>query len=422
MYLTISGGAYGIEEAVHIGGPGLTLLLCLLVPAMVSLPTALMAAELTALFPLEGGFYVWVKQGLGDFAGFVEAYLTLLYTAVDMALYPVLFASYLSFVLPADATGQVFLAIAMVWACGLLNILGVRPVGSASILLMAVLLAPMAALVVAGLPHLPHWHAAAVASGGGNALNALGLTLAIVIWNFSGWENLSVVAAEIKSAPRTYARAVAIVLPLVVIGYVAPIAVATAIEGDPARWSLGAFATIGARLGGPLLGQSLALGGMVSALAIFQAALLWVSRMPFVMAQEGYLPRALTSVWARGDTPWKAILACCVVCTLLLPLGFSALVLLDVAFYMAALVLELIALIRLRRLRPQRGALFVIGGGPAVLYGLAAAPLAAWVATFGVAVHSAGGILQLLAALLLGLAVWPAYRYCRRAFGGPADD
>ena len=56
MYLTISGGAYGIEDAVAAGGPRLTLLLCLIVPAAVSLPTALMAAELTALLPVEGGF------------------------------------------------------------------------------------------------------------------------------------------------------------------------------------------------------------------------------------------------------------------------------------------------------------------------------------------------------------------------------
>ena len=65
MYLTISGGAYGIEDAVATGGARLTLLLCLLVPAVVSLPTALMAAELTALFPVEGGFYFWVKEAFG---------------------------------------------------------------------------------------------------------------------------------------------------------------------------------------------------------------------------------------------------------------------------------------------------------------------------------------------------------------------
>ncbi len=50
-------------------------------PLSLSLPTALMAAELTALMPVEGGFYFWVKEAFGPFAGFAEAYLTILYTA-----------------------------------------------------------------------------------------------------------------------------------------------------------------------------------------------------------------------------------------------------------------------------------------------------------------------------------------------------
>ena len=114
MYLVVSGGAYGLEDAVRMAGPRLTLLLCIVVPLTLSLPTALMAAELTALMPVEGGFYYWVKEALGPFAGFAEAYLTILYTAVDMAIYPVLFASYLSFILPMGPAAQVAIGVALV--------------------------------------------------------------------------------------------------------------------------------------------------------------------------------------------------------------------------------------------------------------------------------------------------------------------
>src|SRR6266436_2470780 len=127
MYLVVSGGAYGLEDAVRQAGPRLTILLCLIVPITLSLPTALMAAELTALMPVEGGFYFWVKEALGPFAGFAEAYLSILYTAVDMAIYPVLFAGYLSFIVPLGATAQIAIGIALVWLAGGLNLLGVRP-------------------------------------------------------------------------------------------------------------------------------------------------------------------------------------------------------------------------------------------------------------------------------------------------------
>jgi amino acid transporter len=420
MYLTISGGAYGIEDAVAAGGPRLTLLLCLIVPAAVSLPTALMAAELTALFPVEGGFYFWVKEAFGSFAGFAEAYLTILYTCVDMAIYPVLFASYLTFLLPGSPAAGIAMAIAMVWACGVLNLLGVRPVGHASILLAILLLGPFVGLVGAGIPALRHWHLpTGPAPGGTGTFGALGAALAVVIWNFCGWENLSVVAAEIKGAQRNYGRASAVVLPMVVIGYLLPLLVGTAVVSNPASWSTGAFAQIGQRLGGFYLGGALAVGGMISALAVFQAGMLWVSRMPFVLARERFLPQTLTALWERNATPWKAIVVSCAVCTVLLPLGFSALVTLDVTFYMAALALEMAALVRLRRLYPGRRGLFKIGGGRIGLLLIVAAPLAVWVATFGVVVNGAGKI-QLLAGAVLAAAVWPVHHLCQRHFGGPA--
>lgn len=415
MYLAISGGAYGIEEAIGWGGVRLTLLLCLLVPATVSLPTALMAAELTSLFPLEGGFYVWVREGLGSFAGFAEAYFTLLYTAVDMTLYPVLFASYMAFMWPLSAAAQLGLALLMVWGCGLLNIAGVKLVGRASIALCALILAPLLAMVLAG-GRLLLKHPLLAAGGplAGGTWHALGMALVIVIWNFSGWENLSVVAEEIKTARRTYLVAMAIVLPMVVVGYLFPIAVGGAAMSDPARWHGGALADVGQRVGGNLLGHALAIGGMLSAVAIFQAAMLWVSRLPFVLALEGYLPRGLSTLGERTLTPWKAIVAWCVVCTVLLPLGFGVLVLLDVTFYMAGLMLELAALIRLRRLYPRREGLFTIPGGHGVLALLVLAPMATWGLTFTVALGSAHGLLQVLGAALLGLSSWPAWRFCRR--------
>jgi len=421
MYLTISGGAYGIEDAVAAGGPRLTLLLCLIVPAAVSLPTALMAAELTALLPVEGGFYFWVKEAFGSFAGFAEAYLTILYTCVDMAIYPVLFASYLAFLIPGSPAAGIAMAIAMVWACGVLNLLGVRPVGHASILLAILLLGPFVGLVGAGIPALRHWHLpAGPAPGGTGTLGATGAALAVVIWNFCGWENLSVVAAEIKGAQRNYARASAVVLPLVVIGYLLPLLVGTAVVSNPAGWSTGAFAQIGQRLGGFYLGGALAVGGMISALAVFQAGMLWVSRMPFVLARERFLPQTLTAMWERNATPWKAIVVSCAVCTVLLPLGFSALVTLDVTFYMAALALEMAALVRLRRLYPGRRGLFKIGGGRLGLFLTVAAPLGVWVATFGVVANGPGGKIQLLAGAVLAAAVWPVHHLCQRYFGGPA--
>src|ERR1700741_5623893 len=101
-----------------MAGPRLPGVLCIVVPLTLSLPPALMAAELNALMPVEGGFYFWVKEALGPFWGFAEAYLTLLYTAVDMAIYPVLFSAYLAFLSPLGTVGQLVVGTALVWLPG----------------------------------------------------------------------------------------------------------------------------------------------------------------------------------------------------------------------------------------------------------------------------------------------------------------
>jgi amino acid transporter len=380
IYLVVSGGAYGTEDAVRIAGPRLTLLLCVLVPLTLSLPTALMAAELNALMPVEGGFYFWVKEALGPFWGFAEAYLTLLYSAVDMAIYPVLFSA---------------------------------------VVLTALLLAPFAALVVLGFGHLVHWHPPGGRMFGRDFAMALGGGLSITIWNFSGWENTSVVAAEIRDPRRTYPYALAIALMMVVLGYLLPLGVALSGAQSGARWETGWYSEIGRQLGGPPLGAALALGGMVSAFSIFAAAMLWVSRMPFVLAHEHYLPGWLAEVWRTTAAPAKSILVCCVMFTMLVPLGFVTLIILDVFFYMGALVLEMGALIVMRRKQPARDGLFVIGGGRATLYLVAALPMLTWCATFGLALTEGGIKEDFIIALALAATTYPAYALCRRLWGGP---
>jgi amino acid transporter len=424
MYLVVSGGAYGLEDAVRIAGPRLTLLLCLVVPITLSLPTALMAAELTALMPVEGGFYFWVKDALGPFAGFAEAYLTILYTAVDTAIYPVLFVAYLVFLVPVGVTGQIILGILLVWVAGGLNLMGVRPVGNASLLLTLIVVAPMLALVLAGMPRLVHWHLPAQPVPGGSFLAALGGGLTVVIWNFSGWENLSVIAAEIEEPRRNYLRAIITTLPLVALGYILPLAVSISGAGDSTQWRVGQwhagwFAEVGRQLGGPLLGMAIAIGGAVSAFAIFQAAMLWVSRMPFVLAVEGYAPKALARLSKDRATPARSIVICCIAFSLLVPLGLVTLVVLDVFFYMFALMLEMWALLRLRRLYPDRKGQFVIGGGRAALYAIVLAPIATWLATFGLAARQDSHLADLVTGILLAALVWPVYALLRHRYGGP---
>jgi amino acid transporter len=139
-----------------------------------------------------------------------------------------------------------------------------------------------------------------------------------------------------------------------------------------------------------------------------------------VLACDNYLPKPLAEIWSSSATPAKSILLCCIVFTLLVPLGFVTLVVLDVFFYMGALMLEMGALLKLRRLHPARDGLFVIGGGRLGIVAVAAAPILLWSATFGLAVTESPGHADFVTAVVLAAAAWPVYAFCRRRYGGVA--
>ena len=88
LYFSTSGGAFTTETLVHEVGPGLALLILLLVPLVYSIPEVLIVGELASMLPVEGGYYRWVQRAFGPFWAFQNGWLTWMYSLVDMAIYP----------------------------------------------------------------------------------------------------------------------------------------------------------------------------------------------------------------------------------------------------------------------------------------------------------------------------------------------
>ena len=73
----VAGGPFGLEDIVSKSGYAGAILILLITPVIWSLPTALMVSELASAIPEDGGYYVWVTRGMGNFWGFQEAWLSL---------------------------------------------------------------------------------------------------------------------------------------------------------------------------------------------------------------------------------------------------------------------------------------------------------------------------------------------------------
>jgi len=203
-FFMVSGGTYGTEEIVHGAGYGRAILILLLTPLLWSLPTAFMIGELSSALPHEGGYYAWVRRALGNFWGFQEAWLSLVASIFDMAIYPTLFVAYLTRMFPWFQQGYRgwMVGLAMVIACAILNMAGVKVVSTTSLWLFFALSAPFVAIVVLA-PFKLGALANAVTKPTTSTVDILG-GLLICMWNYMGWDNASTIATEVERPQRTY--------------------------------------------------------------------------------------------------------------------------------------------------------------------------------------------------------------------------
>ena len=362
-FFMVSGGTYGTEDVVHGAGYGRAILILLLTPILWSLPTAFMIGELSSALPQEGGYYAWVRRAMGRFWGFQEAWLSLVASIFDMAIYPTLFVAYMTRMFPWFQEGHrgVLVGLAVVLMCVILNIAGVKVVSTTSLWLFFGLSAPFI-LIVGLTPFKIGMLANAVTKPTTSTVDIIG-GLLIAMWNYMGWDNASTIAAEVERPQRTYPRAMLVAVGIVSLTYIVPVAAMWMTGLAPSAWETGSWAEIAGLVGGPLLRIALVAGGMISAFGMFNALVMSYSRLPLAMAQDGMLPRVFGKLHSKTRAPWVAIVvlamgwACC------LGLGFERLVTIDILLYGASLALEFVALIYLRFREPELPRPFRVPGG-----------------------------------------------------------
>ena len=378
----VSGGTYGTEEVVHGAGYGRGILIMLFLPVLWCLPTAFMIGELSSALPAEGGYYAWVRRGLGNFWGFQEAWLSLVASIFDMAIYPTLFVFYLKQMSPWFGTEEhAFLAgLFVVLTCAALNIAGIRVVGLTSLWLFFLLSAPFAAVVMMA----PFKAGTLAASHAGSATTGVGLLggVLVAMWNYMGWDNASTIAQEVERPQRTYPRAMIATVALVSLTYVLPF-LAVYFTGTPssAFEADGSWAAVAGAIGGKIAGFEwlryfIVLGGMMSGFGMFNALVMSYSRLPLAMARDGMLPKLFAKTSARTNAPWVAILVLATCWALCLKLKFTKLITLDIMLYGASLVLEFVTLVVLRIREPELKRGFKVPGGLAGAISCGVFPLA----------------------------------------------
>ena len=412
VYASTCAGPYGIEEYIAWVGPGLFILLLFVTPWIWGVPMALAGAELSAYEAVEGGYYRWAHRHLGGFWGFQAGAWSVIAVFLDNALYPVLFARTVSFVVPGLSGSERWLiAVAVILLLTWINLRGVVVTGTSAVVLNLFLVAPLIWLCLAAVGQIRLNPVAPFRIGEGGLSAELGICLGLALWLYSGYVEVSTASEEIERPERTIPLALAIVTPLAILSYALPLVAALATVGGWESWRAGELTRVGAELGGRLLGQWMFVAGLASQCVVFLTYLLWSSRIVWSMAVDGYLSRWLARLHPRYGTPYRVLGLYALAYAVLVALPFEDLLVADMWVSGSYELLVLVTLLRVRRLSTLEPGQFRIPGGRIGLALVVVLPTL----TFSVFLALTAGehLLLGLGALLLGPLAYGAARLRR---------
>lgn len=281
---------------------------------VVALAGALAYAELGAMMPDAGGAYVYIREAFGELAAFLCGWMTLLLISTGaLAAVAMGFSGYLArYVDLAPVGGRLGMAALTILILGVTNYLGVRPGAAVQNALTVAKIVALGALIVAGLALWASVGAPPVVADAPSPRESLfaGFAAAFVavLFTIGGWQQLNMVAGEIRRPEWTIPRALTLGIAIVIVIYLGANAVYVHVLGrDGLAASSAVAADTAVRLVGSIGGTLITLGAMLSILGFVNVVLLGNSRMPYAMARDGLFLAAAGRIHPRFGTPHVAI-------------------------------------------------------------------------------------------------------------------
>jgi basic amino acid/polyamine antiporter, APA family len=307
---------------------GAWLMVGLLVAGLVAWCNATSSAQLAAQYPSSGGTYLYGRERLGEWWGFVAGWAFVVGKTASLAAMAMTFAAY-----SVPEAWQRPAAVAAVVAMAALNYRGITRTAALTRVLVAVVLVALAVAVAVALTGGEPQIAGLVLSLGGDlSAYAVLQSAALLFFAFAGYARIATLAEEVRDPHRTIPRAITLALGLVVLVYAVVGATVLAVLGpDTVATSNAPLADAVGATGWPWASPVVRIGAAAASLGALLALVAGVGRTALAMGRHGDLPRWLAAVHPRFRVPHHAEVAVAVaVCVLVLTvdlrgaIGFSA--------------------------------------------------------------------------------------------------
>jgi amino acid transporter len=364
FYGYTAGGPFGYENIYRDSGPGMALLFLTFIPFFWSIPISFASAELNSILPVQGGFYRWTRAAFGDFWGFQCGWWNWAGTFLLNSLYGVLVMDYLSIYVPSITGPTKWAGACLVLIIlAALNARGIQVAGWLSVALLVAALIPVVWLCVISLFHLKYNPVVPIFPPRAPFSTVFGRGLALAMWNYAGYEQLSSSTAEMKDPQKTFVRVLLWNTPMNILTYIVPTTLALAVLGNWSEWKTDYIVTASRLIGGPALGAAMLIAAMIGTLSLSNSTILYTTRVPATMAEDGYLPKWLGKIHPRYGTPVRAIAVSLVVYCVLARFDVEDLVNIYIWTRIATTLLTLFAAWQMRRKAPNAPRAFKIPGG-----------------------------------------------------------
>lgn len=287
-----------LAPAAQAAGSGL--FLSLVVAAVVAYCNATSSARLAARSPASGGTYVYGRERLGSFWGYLAGWGFVVGKTASCAAMALTVGSY---VWPGQAHA---VAVAAVVALTAVNYAGVQKSAWLTRVIVALVLAVLAAVTVAALSSgetdATRLNIGSDATAGG-VLQVAGL----LFFAFAGYARIATLGEEVRDPARTIPRAIPIALGITLVIYaVVAVAVLTVLGPQQLADATAPLSDAARAAGADWLAPVVRIGAAVAALGSLLALILGVSRTTLAMARDSHLPRRLTAVHPRFKVPHRA--------------------------------------------------------------------------------------------------------------------
>jgi len=373
FYGYTAGGPFGYEDIFSQSGPGMALVFLTCVPFFWSIPMSFASAELNSILPVQGGFYRWTRAAFGDFWGFQCGWWNWSGTFLLNSLYGVLVMDYLVHYFPGLTGNAKWAGACLVLSIlSYLNIRGIQVSGWLSVAMLVAILIPVVWLCVLSLldwhynPLLPWTPPSKPFS------SIFGVGLALAMWNYAGYEQLSSVTGEMRDPQKTFPRILFWNTPMNILTYILPASLAIAALGNWQDWQTGYIVAAARQIGGEALGIAMLLASIIGTASLSNSTILYTTRIPAAMSQDGYFPTWLGKIHPRYGTPARAIVVSLAVYCLLARFPVADLVSIYIWARIATSLLTLLSVWRMRLKLPDAHREFRVPGGA---FGMASAIL-----------------------------------------------